>query len=147
LSTVSSLKHEFVEFIPDQLQAGIIYVSIKYATAVHQCCCGCGNEVVTPIAPTGWQLTFDGKSVSLNPSIGNWSYPCKSHYWIIRNRVQWAEAWSKGRIQAGRTRDELARDRYYNTEKTAKPAEPLLAEPGNSKKTATLWSKIKGMWS
>jgi hypothetical protein len=57
------LTHEFVEFIPDhhQLQDGIVYVSIQYATAVHKCCCGCGEEVVTPLSPTSWQMTFDGR--------------------------------------------------------------------------------------
>ena len=34
------LKHEFVEFIPDELQEGTIYVSIRFATAAHLCCCG-----------------------------------------------------------------------------------------------------------
>ena len=32
---------------------------------------------------------FDGRTISLNPSIGNWSYPCRSHYWIKGNRVVW----------------------------------------------------------
>lgn len=43
------LKHEFVEFIPDELEQGTIYVSIRFATASHRCLCGCGNKVVTPI--------------------------------------------------------------------------------------------------
>ena len=46
------LRHEFVEFIPDELEHGIIYISIRFATASHLCCCGCGNKVVTPIRPT-----------------------------------------------------------------------------------------------
>ena len=33
------LKHEFVEFIPDKLEDGIVYVSIPYATVAHECCC------------------------------------------------------------------------------------------------------------
>ena len=74
------LKHEFVEFIPDELEQGTVYVSIRFATASHLCVCGCGNKVVTPIRPTDWTLTFDGKTISLNPSIGNWSFPCQSHY-------------------------------------------------------------------
>ena len=46
------LKHEFVEFIPDELEQGKIYISIRFATASHLCLCGCGNKVVTPIRPT-----------------------------------------------------------------------------------------------
>ncbi|WP_353963011.1 DUF6527 family protein [Streptomyces sp. NBC_00365] len=37
--------------------------------------CGCGRKVVTPLAPQEWKLTLDGVSVSLHPSIGNWSFP------------------------------------------------------------------------
>jgi hypothetical protein len=44
--------HEFVEFIPDTIEEGKIYVSIAYATTVHKCACGCGKEVVTPFSPT-----------------------------------------------------------------------------------------------
>ena len=85
-----SLRHEFVTYIPDTLEDGVLYVSIRYATVVHRCCCGCGNEVVTPLDPSDWEMMFDGKSISLSPSIGNWSLACQSHYWISRNKVRWA---------------------------------------------------------
>ena len=81
------LTHEFVEFIPDELKEGIVYVSVMFATVAHKCCCGCGREVVTPLSPTDWKLIYDGQSVSLEPSIGNWSFACQSHYWIRGNRV------------------------------------------------------------
>lgn len=81
--------HEFVGFIPEKLEQGVLYVSIEYATAVHSCCCGCGSRVVTPLSPNDWFLLFDGKTVSLEPSIGNWNYPCQSHYVIRRDRVLW----------------------------------------------------------
>src|ERR1039458_6166357 len=89
------LSHKFVEFVPNVLEKGVLYVSITYGTASHLCCCGCGREVVTPITPTGWKLIFDGETVSLHPSIGNWNFPCRSHYWISNNRVEWAEDWMK----------------------------------------------------
>jgi hypothetical protein len=82
MKTEISLRHEFVEFIPEVLAEKIVYVSVRFATAVHKCCCRCGREVVTPLTPTDWKLIFDGKTVSLDPSIGSWSFPCKSHYWI-----------------------------------------------------------------
>jgi Family of unknown function (DUF6527) len=107
------LKHEFVEFIPEALNQGTIYVSIAYAIAAHKCCCGCGQEVVTPLSPAEWQLTFDGVSVSLYPSIGNWSFDCQSHYWIERNRVMWARQWSKEEIEGGRDRDSRLKERFY----------------------------------
>ncbi|TNZ32157.1 hypothetical protein CGK50_24620, partial [Vibrio parahaemolyticus] len=38
------LAHKFVRSIPKQLEPGILYVSMEYATAIHSCCCGCGNQ-------------------------------------------------------------------------------------------------------
>lgn len=89
------LAHKFVKSVPDTLEDGVIYISMEYASAIHKCCCGCGHEVVTPISPTDWQLTFDGRSISLYPSIGNWSFKCQSHYWIRNNRVEWCPKWDK----------------------------------------------------
>lgn len=108
------LTHEFVEFIPDNLKDGTIYVSVVYATVAHKCCCGCGNEVITPLSPTDWKLIFDGESVSLDPSIGNWNFACQSHYWIKHNRVKWALRWTQEEINAGRAYDILAKKKYFD---------------------------------
>ncbi len=88
---MTSIQHEFVENIPDNLEDGIVYVSLAYGTAVHKSCCGCGNEVITPLSPKDWRLSFDGESISLYPSIGNWNFDCRSHYWIENNRVLWCK--------------------------------------------------------
>ncbi len=101
------LSHEFVEFIPEQLQEGVLYVSMTYATAAHRCFCGCGREVVTPLSPTDWKMVFNGEAVSLWPSIGNWSFPCRSHYVIENNRVHWCGEMSQSAIEAGRARDRV----------------------------------------
>ena len=84
---IESVRVEFVECIPDHLDEGILYVSERFRLCSHKCCCGCGEEVVTPLSPAEWKLTREGDLVSLWPSIGNWDYPCRSHYWIRRNRV------------------------------------------------------------
>jgi len=105
------LKHEFVEFIPAELQERTLYISIRFATVSHLCPCGCKNKAVTPLKPTDWKLIFDGKTVSLHPSVGNWSFPCRSHYWVKNNRIQWAEDRPKERIDAGRASDRHAKDR------------------------------------
>ena len=96
------IKHEFVKTMPSDLKHGIIYISVEYATAVHLCPCGCGHEIVTPLSPRDWVLIFDGESVTLEPSIGNWSYPCRSHYWIAKDRVVWAERWSDEEVHRNR---------------------------------------------
>lgn len=102
MSRRAIVRHEFVDEVPEGMADGIAYVSIKYATVIHRCCCGCGHEVVTPLAPDEWQLTFDGEAISLHPSIGNWSLDCRSHYWIRRNRVVWARAWTDAEVRRAR---------------------------------------------
>lgn len=105
MKRVVELRPEFVDIVPDGLCSGVLYVSVKYTTVVHLCCCGCGHEVVTPLSPNDWKLVFDGESVSLSPSIGNWSFPCQSHYWIVRGRVRWARRWSRSEIDHVRLRN------------------------------------------
>jgi hypothetical protein len=145
-----ALKHEFVDFIPEELKEGTVYVSIRFATVSHLCVCGCKNKVVTPLRPTDWKLVFDGKTISLHPSIGNWGFPCRSHYWIRNNRVQWAEQWSQERINAGRAHDRRERDAYFSAgdvvdelktrEPKAQRAEPAQTEMG-------FWGKfLKTFW-
>ena len=113
------LLHKFVKNVPEKLEDGTIYISIDYATAIHKCCCGCGREVVTPFSPTDWRLIFDGRTISLRPSIGNWNFPCQSHYWITNNEVQWARKWTKEEIERGRNEDIENKEKYYK-----KPTRP-----------------------
>ncbi|SDD77380.1 DUF6527 family protein [Niabella drilacis] len=110
---MKTIQYKFVEFIPNTIQEEVLYISMEYRTAVHNCVCGCGNKVVTPLTPTDWKLIFDGKTVSLWPSIGNWSFECQSHYWIINNEVKFANKWSKKKIKNGRKKDKISKDRYY----------------------------------
>ena len=72
------LTTELVEFIPDDLEQGKIYVSLPFKCAIHLCACGCGLQTVTPFSPpNGWTLTLDENNlVTLHPSIGNFQYPC-----------------------------------------------------------------------
>lgn len=113
------LTPEFIDFIPSELVDGKLYISITHGTIVHKCACGCGNEVVTPLSPVDWRIIYDGESVSIEPSIGNWSFPCKSHYWINHNQVQWAPRWTRKEIDGGRLRDSIDRENYYNENKTS----------------------------
>lgn len=108
------LEHRFIDHIPERLEAGILYVSMEYATSAHSCCCGCGEEVVVPFTPTDWKMTYDGETISLQPSIGNWTLKCRSHYVIRRGRVIEADPWSDEQIEAERRRDRASKARYYN---------------------------------
>jgi len=114
---MKTILHKFVEYVPSELENGILYISMEYRTAVHLCVCGCGNKVVTPITPTDWQLTFDGKSVSLSPSIGNWNFECKSHYFIKRNQINFARNWSNWEIPDTRKNDTRKKKKYFKKKK------------------------------
>jgi hypothetical protein len=126
------LAPKFVEAIPENLELGVLYVSMTYATAIHQCACGCGREVVTPFSPTDWKLSFDGENVTLEPSIGNWSFPCRSHYWIRGGKVRWAGSMSKHQIEEGRAHDRALKAHYYGGD-----VPPVVAEIAASEVTAT----------
>jgi hypothetical protein len=131
---IATFRPQFVRAVPDALDNGVIYVSIEYRTAVHKCACGCGRHVITPLAPAQWRLIYDGK-VSLHPSIGNWSFPCRSHYWIRNNAVAWAEQWSDAQIAMARTHDQQSVDRYYGEP----PATPVVAAAAQKN---SLWSRL-----
>jgi len=113
------LRHKFVVHIPEILEPGVLYVSMEYGMAAHSCCCGCGEEVTTPITPTDWKLTYDGESISLNPSVGNWNLACRSHYVIRDGKVIEAGPWSDEQVAAERQRDHAAKARYYGSAQRA----------------------------
>lgn len=105
--------HQIVEFIPERIEDGILYVSQQYRTAVHKCACGCGEEVVTPLGPTDWSIQITGDTATLHPSIGNWSFGCRSHYFLRRGRVVWASTLSQRQIELGRALDRKARQQHF----------------------------------
>lgn len=107
----AGLRHSYVEYIPEKLESGILYISRKYRTASHLCCCGCGLKVVTPLNPAKWQLTDHGQTVSLYPSIGNWGFPCRSHYWVDHGQIKWARAMTAQQISNVQKRDQRDADR------------------------------------
>ena len=119
------MKHEFVEHIPERIEYGVLYVSIEFDTAIHVCACGCGIEVVTPLSPADWSMIYDGRSVSLTPSIGNWEFPCKSHYWIRRGKVEWSTRYTDKKIEEVRTKDRRDRERLYGKEPVSLEIIPL----------------------
>lgn len=88
-NSIEEFEIKSVERIPHKLKQGILYVCLECQVAVHLCACGCGEKTVTPLGENGWNLTFDKNGLNLNPSIGNFSIPCKSHYFIKDNKVRW----------------------------------------------------------
>lgn len=143
---LSTIRPQFVEFIPRELENGILYISERYRTASHKCPCGCGERVVTPLSPADWQLTREGNSVSLRPSIGNWNYPCRSHYWIRRNRIQWAPALTPLEIALVQQRDLADKARYVeqvNRERELNAVQGNEADGGDRQTLLMrLWTRI-----
>ena len=105
MPAVTTLRPEFADSFPAAMQEGVLYVSIPYCTCGHLCCCGCGHEVVTPLSPARWSLTYDGQNVSLHPSVGNWALACQSHYWIRKGKVVWSRRYSPSEVAENREYD------------------------------------------
>lgn len=141
-----ALRPQFVEFIPEQPEDGVLYISQRYRTATHRCCCGCGSEVVTPLGPADWTLEAVNGAVTLRPSIGNWSLPCRSHYLIRQGRVVWARDMGRNEIELGRQRDQRLRDAHFahvNNLKDAEKDRPATAPAHHSQSwIARLWRTL-----
>lgn len=110
------IRHAFVQAIPEVLEEDTLYISIDYVTTSHLCACGCGAEVVLPLHPTKWHLTFNGATVSMAPSIGSRTLPCRSHYWIDHGFVRWSNKMSDDDFDRALKRDQLADRRWHERE-------------------------------
>jgi hypothetical protein len=142
MKTPRAIAFEFVDVVPSAREEGKLYVSIKYRTAIHSCFCGCGMKVVTPIRPTGWRLAYDGDTVSLHPSVGNWSFACQSHYWITNNQVIPAGPMSQEEIESGRRRDRAAKAPYLGETLSVLK----IASPDDTNKRRTFLEWLFGRW-
>jgi len=79
-------------------------------------------------------MTFDGETISLWPSIGNWTLKCRSHYVIDRGEVIAAPPWTDEQVEAERHRDRAAKARFYG--------QPLKAEFNSPKAMLGLWHRV-----
>lgn len=112
---------QHVKVMPQDLQNGILYVSLEFGTAHHLCACGCGLKVRTPLSPAEWELQETSLGPTLRPSIGNWQFPCKSHYLIQKGAVVWSNQWSDARIAAGRETEQRKLREYLDSRRPANP--------------------------
>jgi hypothetical protein len=85
--------------MPENMEDGKLYISKEFCLAIHLCLCGCGRRTVTPLDEIvtetdktvtempkgGWILTEKNNSITMTPSIGNYNFPCKSHYIITKS--------------------------------------------------------------
>lgn len=129
------IKPVFVNFIPDRLEEEVLYICKQYKTAIHKCCCGCGEEVVTPLSPVDWSFKKEGAVVSLTPSIGNWNFACKSHYYIHRNKIIWVSKFSQFQIDQAQELDRSDKKEYIEA----------INQQKNKKTNQTSW--ISKIWN
>jgi len=100
MEKIKNFKLEFVHYMPKELNQGVLYISMEYSLVMHLCACGCGEKVATPLSPEDWKLYYDGEAITLSPSVGNWDFPCESHYWIKKSKIIYAERWNEKEIQS-----------------------------------------------
>lgn len=134
------LAHRYVEFIPKELEEGVLYISERFRTASHLCLCGCGHKVVTPLNPAKWHLTDHGVTISLSPSIGLGTLPCHSHYWIRESRVDWYPDMTDAQTARAQRADRYASQVYTGERPPMRPAAPP------SSLWARFWTWLRSLW-
>lgn len=135
---MKTFKANFVEFIPEDIEEGILYISMKYKSVVHNCACGCRSRIITPLSPTDWRVIYNGQELSLYPSIGNWNLECRSHYWIKKNKVVWSSGWSQEQIDENRSFDYQNKKEYYESRQFSNETSKVETESP----TNTFWERL-----
>jgi len=133
----ADVRWRFVDYVPEQLEQCVIYIAIEYGAVMHLCLDGCGERISTPLSPAQWALTFDGETISLWPSVGNWDLPCGSHYVIRNSRVIWSKRWSAEAIRASAREDRVAAQRHFSND---------YAQPQETSKTPKRVEFRFGQW-
>ena len=89
MSKITEFSIQFIELMPEEIQEGVLYISLVYSTTCHKCFCGCGVETFAPISgDSGWALKNNAGVVSLTPSLKQ-RLECQSHYYLTENKVIW----------------------------------------------------------
>jgi hypothetical protein len=123
-----------VQYMPTNLEPGILYVAEAFGAAAHLCACDCGTIVRTPL--NRWTLQETQEGPSLDPSIGNWQERCQSHYWIERGKVRWAGKWTPQQITDGRRQEQDRLRAHYDA--FARKRERMMLR---------LWSWMKNLFN
>lgn len=111
---LTKIRLQRVQFMPKELEPGVLYVAEEFDAAAHLCACGCGAKIRTPLGPTEWLFEDIASGPTLRPSVGNWQQPCQSHYLITSGEVIWAARWTAEEIADGRRREQERRREYYD---------------------------------
>ncbi len=83
----SAATHDFATLIPDELEDGVVY-SLAAVPWPCTAAAAAAESAITPLDPAQWSLTYDGQTVSLDPSIAGGR--CQLGTIITRGVVRWA---------------------------------------------------------
>ena len=94
MSKLQEITPVFTEELPykKDMEFGKIYISREHEVACFLCPCGCGEvNHISFIKGLRNQWTFieDKGKVTFRPSIGCFDSPCKSHFFITENHIDW----------------------------------------------------------
>jgi hypothetical protein len=80
--------------------------------------------------------------VSLDPSVGNWSFPYCSHYFIRNGAMLWAGDMSEAAIKRGRVHADEQRKSYYEDRSGSVSVQPEPIEQ-NAPEVEGIWVRLK----
>ena len=86
-------RYQLVERIPNVMEEGTVYHTEEFEIAGLLCACGCGHRI-TLIVPDSHKVWDDGGYATIEPSVGVFDAPCRSHFVIRAGKVQWLPAFS-----------------------------------------------------
>jgi hypothetical protein len=47
----ADVKWLFVDYIPEKLKQGVVYMALEFGAVIHLCLDGCGERISTPHSP------------------------------------------------------------------------------------------------
>ena len=96
LTEFKEVRHVADLSYPDdpKLEDGVLYVVDNSPYVQFNCPCGCGGDVILPTTKHeagyhGWGFSEADGKVTLSPSILSSGFPCRSHYFVRNNRIDW----------------------------------------------------------
>lgn len=86
---ITKIQIKNVGIIPNDLEEWVLYLSERYWLSKHKCFCWCGSDVVLTLDRWSHYIHFMDWTLTVSPSIGSFSIPCNSHYFIKNNTIEW----------------------------------------------------------
>ncbi len=84
---LTTLQLKYVDYIPVEREEGILYLCQEYHVSCHRCPCGCGKDVI--LDHNRWEYSILSDTITVRPSVWSFNLPCKSHYFITNNQIEW----------------------------------------------------------